>query len=225
MSSDPDSFDINELAAAAGVTARTVRYYVQQGLLPSAGSRGPGARYDRGHVDRLLLIKRLQAQHLPLAEIRKRLEGLTASELSGALEQVADTRKSSAGDYIRHVLGGHPALTARKAPPASWPTVPQQSPTPLPVPPWKANEPVGSVLEVSPAASSEMLQAPAATGSASVHTEPETFGPAPAARSTWERVTFAADVELHLRRPLSREQNRLVERLLEFARHLFSEDA
>jgi hypothetical protein len=43
-------------------------------------------------------------------------------------------------------------------------------------------------------------------------------------RSTWERIPLASDVELHVRRPLSREQNRQVERLLEAARDLFAEE-
>jgi hypothetical protein len=44
-------------------------------------------------------------------------------------------------------------------------------------------------------------------------------------RSQWDRIELADDVELHVRRPLSREQNRLVERLLEAARRIFQEDA
>jgi hypothetical protein len=43
-------------------------------------------------------------------------------------------------------------------------------------------------------------------------------------RSTWDRIPLAPDVELHIRRPLSREQNRQVERLIETARDLFAEE-
>jgi hypothetical protein len=46
----------------------------------------------------------------------------------------------------------------------------------------------------------------------------------PPTRSQWDRVTLAPDVELHVRRPLSREQNRQVERLIEAARDIFEED-
>ena len=65
-----ESYDLLELCDASDVTPRTVRCYVQQGLLPSPESRGRGAKYDGTHVKRLQLIKRLQAKHLPLAEIR-----------------------------------------------------------------------------------------------------------------------------------------------------------
>jgi hypothetical protein len=44
------------------------------------------------------------------------------------------------------------------------------------------------------------------------------------ARSQWERVALDPDVELHVRRPLSRHQNRAVERLVAFGRHVLEED-
>ena len=43
---DDPRYTLTELADLAGVTARTVRYYISQGLLPSAGRSGPGAKYD-----------------------------------------------------------------------------------------------------------------------------------------------------------------------------------
>lgn len=46
----------------------------------------------------------------------------------------------------------------------------------------------------------------------------------PESRSTWERIALSPDIELHVRRPLSREQNRQLERLLDAARHLMVED-
>lgn len=41
-------------------------------------------------------------------------------------------------------------------------------------------------------------------------------------RSTWERIALAPDIELHVRRPMSRPENKLVDRLIEYARTLFS---
>ena len=43
-------------------------------------------------------------------------------------------------------------------------------------------------------------------------------------RSQWERVVLAPDVELHVRRPLSRTQNKRVDRLVTIARELLEED-
>lgn len=66
---------LDELAQRTGVSPRTVRYYIAQGLLPSPGRLGPMTRYGREHLDRLRLIKQLQEERLSLAEIRSRLEG------------------------------------------------------------------------------------------------------------------------------------------------------
>ncbi len=62
---------IDELARRAGVPTRTIRYYTQQGLLPSPKLRGRVGFYDESHVDRLRLIKELQEKRfLPLSVIR-----------------------------------------------------------------------------------------------------------------------------------------------------------
>src|SRR3954454_6336153 len=78
---DDDRYSLTELADLAGVTPRTVRYYLAQGLLPAVGQTGPGAKYDHRHLARLRLIRRLQAEHLPLAEIRRRLDALSDDEI------------------------------------------------------------------------------------------------------------------------------------------------
>ena len=43
-------------------------------------------------------------------------------------------------------------------------------------------------------------------------------------KSTWERIRLSRDVELSIRRPLTREQNKRIDRLLEAARLIFSEE-
>lgn len=62
---------IDDLAKRAGVPTRTIRYYTQQGLLPSPNLRGRVGFYDDGHLDRLRLIKELQEKrYLPLSVIK-----------------------------------------------------------------------------------------------------------------------------------------------------------
>jgi DNA-binding transcriptional MerR regulator len=68
-----EEMTLTQLAERAEVTPRTIRYYIQIGLLRPPGSAGPGAHYDESYVARIRQIKRLQRAHLPLAEIRKRL--------------------------------------------------------------------------------------------------------------------------------------------------------
>ena len=94
-----------ELADLAGVTPRTVRYYLAQGLLPAVGQGGPGSRYGSDHLARLRLIRRLQGEHLPLAEIRRRLDALDDGqirELAGGEPPAPPV--DSALDYLRSVL-------------------------------------------------------------------------------------------------------------------------
>ena len=68
-------YSISELADRAGVSTRTVRYYVSEGLLPPPVGSGPTSRYTDAHRRQLELIGHLKAQYLPLKEIRRRLIG------------------------------------------------------------------------------------------------------------------------------------------------------
>ena len=73
---EQDDLDLRELSRVARVSPRTIRYYIHQGLLPSPGKRGRGARYDRGLLDRLELIKQLQRDRWPLGKIAERMAEL-----------------------------------------------------------------------------------------------------------------------------------------------------
>ncbi|WAX76777.1 MerR family transcriptional regulator [Streptomyces sp. KMM 9044] len=65
---------IDELAARAGVTVRTVRFYGSRGLLPPPviGPRRVG-HYGQEHLARLALIEELQRQGMTLAAIERYL--------------------------------------------------------------------------------------------------------------------------------------------------------
>ena len=172
MLTDSATYDLTELCARAGVTIRTVRYYIQYGLLPAPEAQGSATRYGQGHLDRLLLIRQLQKEHQPLAEIRARLEGLSDQDVRRLLS-TPSKRPSSAVDYVRSVLGGGaPSLPAKAASPS----------------------PGSAIRYLSPV------------------------------KSQWERVSLAPDVELHVRRPLTRETNRRVEKLLDLARQILQEE-
>src|SRR6188472_1536628 len=85
-SGDPDGVSLTELARRADVTPRTVRYYIAQGLIP-APPAGPGQHYGQSQLQRIALIKRLQREHLPLAEIRSRLSALDDASVALALAE------------------------------------------------------------------------------------------------------------------------------------------
>jgi Ca-activated chloride channel family protein len=75
-----------ELAAEAGVSPRTVRYYVQRGLLSAPPFKGPDTVYGEEHLLRLKAIRVLQARFLPLDAIQVELARLSPDELRALAE-------------------------------------------------------------------------------------------------------------------------------------------
>lgn len=67
---------IDELAAAAGLTVRTTRYYASLGLLPPPLRRGRMAWYDDRHLARLEMVRALQGHGFTLQAIEKYLTSL-----------------------------------------------------------------------------------------------------------------------------------------------------
>ena len=223
-----DTYSISDLARLTGVNVRTIRYYLAQGLLPASGESGPGAHYGEGHLDRLRLTRRLQQQHLPLAEIRRRLAELTDADVSSFVAIAGPPQESpttSALDYVRSVLGSPivPVAPPPSTPPAAPTAAPAlarllraRAPAPSSSPGYAASgmvsEETGMATEAAP-----MRDAEAATPAAP--TEP----PGPE-RSQWERLSLGPNIELHIRRPLGRLEQRRVDRLLTIARQVLKEE-
>lgn len=76
-----DAFKLDELARAADVAPRTIRYYVQRGLLPAPEFRGKDTAYSAEHLRRLRAIKRMQEARMPLEEIAARLGAGTEDDV------------------------------------------------------------------------------------------------------------------------------------------------
>lgn len=73
---DADLRTVDELAAAAGLSVRTTRYYASLGLLPPPARRGRMAWYDDTHLARLQMIRALQGHGFTLQAIEKYLGSL-----------------------------------------------------------------------------------------------------------------------------------------------------
>ena len=214
--SNPDDarYTLTELADLAGVTPRTVRYYLAQGLLPAVGVAGPGAKYDDTHLARLRVIRRLQREHQPLAEIRRRLEALgDADVLAIAAEPAPEPPSDSALDYIRRVTASAP-IGVREAPAVYRPALPRRM---------RSYEPSSLDIPAAPAAPAIAPMPPSTALPPGVADTP-LVPPYRIERSQWERVVLGPDVELHIRRPLPRSTAKRVDRLVEIARDLLEED-
>ena len=105
---------LSELAQAVGVSPRTVRYYVQRGLLPAPPFRGPDTVYGEEHLVRLRAIRVLQARFLPLDAIQAELD---QKDLAALRELVAQGEPHAVPP-----LRGPPV-----APPASAPAAPPET--------------------------------------------------------------------------------------------------
>ena len=64
-------YSIEELANLTGFSIRTIRYYIQEGLLAPPPGRGRGGFYFDSHLQRLQEIKALQDKGLKLASIQE----------------------------------------------------------------------------------------------------------------------------------------------------------
>ena len=83
-----DQLLISELAERAGVSVRTIRFYISEGLLPSPQARGRYSVYDEEYLTRIELIKRLKGAYLPLKEIRRMVESLSKEEIEHMLHKL-----------------------------------------------------------------------------------------------------------------------------------------
>jgi DNA-binding transcriptional MerR regulator len=104
----PGTLRIGQLAHATGVSAKTIRYYEQVGVLPAPGRTAAGYRqYTERGVQRLRFVRRARALGLPLhhlktltaaldagprGAVRPRLRALVRAQLSAVRRQSSDFR-------------------------------------------------------------------------------------------------------------------------------------
>src|SRR5690349_2142105 len=75
-------YTIDELASAAGVPSRTIRFYQSRGALMAPQRRGRVAYYGRGHLERLKLIAQLQDRGLRIDAIGDLLASIDRGEVA-----------------------------------------------------------------------------------------------------------------------------------------------
>jgi DNA-binding transcriptional MerR regulator len=107
--STKSEWKLPELARAVGMSPRTVRYYIQRGLVPRPQFRGPDTVYEQEHAVLLRAIKRLQERFLPLDSIQVELASRSPEEL----RRLAD---GTEGVPVRPPRSDSRAATAAAAP-------------------------------------------------------------------------------------------------------------
>ena len=71
MSNERDRIAIDELCALVDLPRRTVRYYIQEGLVDRPAGAKRGAYYTRRHVEQLMTVRTWQRAGLSLERIRE----------------------------------------------------------------------------------------------------------------------------------------------------------
>ena len=107
-------YGIQELAELAGVSRRTVRYYVQRGLLPAPTGTGRGKHYTDLHLEALVRVRALQERGVPLDRIPAQLDGAESPPARPAPSAPAPV---AAHRWLRLELDDGVELLLRDAPP------------------------------------------------------------------------------------------------------------
>jgi len=104
---DERTYTIDEIEEQTGFDRRTIAYYVQQGLLPRVGRRGPRTRYSQLFFDRLQFIKMFRN-----LQDQGAVGTMTLSDFRDLFQSVPE-------ETIADVVGGResPHVMAQSAPP------------------------------------------------------------------------------------------------------------
>jgi DNA-binding transcriptional MerR regulator len=91
-------FSLEELGDRVGLTRRSIRFYVQRGLLPPPLGLGRGKHYDQRHLDALRRVGELQSAGHSLDAIGKILAGGEVPAGGAvAMESAAERAPADAG--------------------------------------------------------------------------------------------------------------------------------
>jgi DNA-binding transcriptional MerR regulator len=201
MTDAQERYSLAELTEAAGVSVRTVRYYISEGLLPPPVGSGPKSYYTRSHLDRLRAIGRMRANYLPLREIRRRLGAMSEQQIR-ALATEADAEAEEAAEPAAQVAEAQ--LAAAKA--------------------------IFGVADAADELSLPRLRyiddlEPAIDREAAMPPQRATFAEGradePAETETWHRFKLGDEAELLIRSSLLRRRRDRVEWLVDWARKVF----
>ena len=195
---------LEELAELSKMSIRTLRFYIQEGLLPGPDTRGKFASYSRQHLDRIKMIKRLKDKYLPLQQIKLLLENMSEEDIhqmlqyqdqmDPKLEQYkaniiqsdhSSKGNSSALDYIRSLEQDHGLIQSISETRFSEPFL--------------ENKPLmmGRITQLDDQKLRQKVK-----------------------RESWRKIIFLDGVELHISAAREKEFKAEIQQLVDFARNL-----
>lgn len=189
-----DELTLEDLVNISGLPIRTVRFYIQEGLLPGPDSRGKNARYTEEHLERLEWIQRLKEHHRPLREIRILLNNMTPREIKALLDgqekmqEYLSNFNVKGEDAIDHLPVGNSALDYIRS----------------------VEGKEGKTQEATDPTVNLNLSAPASVSPSSIDI-----------RESWQRIVIGDGIELNLKLPIRSEDKARIDELIAFTRRLF----
>lgn len=201
-----DELLIHELAERAGISVRTIRYYIEEGLLPQPNYQGKYSYYTPNYLDRLELIRRLKESYLPLREIREIMGALTDDEVRLKLKEQPLTSQKLGDEPMPSQHAGKPGENALRY---INHLMDDQTRYKTKGTGDKSNAKYNGQNEIWMQSS---ISSPAA---------PSAFQD----QETWQRIALAPGVELHLRHPVDPDIQSRVQQVINFAKRMFSTQA
>lgn len=194
------NFWISELAERTGVSTRTIRYYITEGLLPQPEIQGKYAVFNEDYLIRLELIKYLKDAYLPLREIKLKLDSLMEPEIR---DLVRKFRQDPARALIEMEI--YPTEPSRNLSPSANAKASSES----------AHDYIQQALNRKPAVLREQpVHFQASMPAAQAKPEPVS--------ESWQRVDLAPGIELNIRQPQPPSMRMKLEELIELARKILS---
>jgi DNA-binding transcriptional MerR regulator len=194
---------IHELAARAGISVRTIRYYIEEGLLPQPTYQGKYSYYTLNYLDRLELIRRLKDSYLPLREIREIMSSLTDADVQEKLKQQPGSSQSILEPPMRAQPSGKPGEEALRY----------------------INQLMDDQTRYKSKGTDNKTQ-PIFIGHTQESAQSRPSSPEISSGSLeeeiWQRIALAPGVELHLRQPLDPDTNSRVWQVIQYAKRMFS---
>ena len=216
-----ERFSLKELSELSGVLVRTIRSYIQQGLLAGPDNLGRNASYTIDHLRRLEAIKALREKYgMSLDEVRRRLLTLGPEDIlredRTLLTRLAESPpsesagKGSALEYIR-------AIKSRAAAARSGSTPHLESPAAADFLPSPDTGLEGRQVTGDSRTSLERLLAKLRTGKGGAR-------PSRGAKAaTWTEVEVTPDIVLRFRGDFSRDEIVLFSQIADEIRDLLLE--
>jgi DNA-binding transcriptional MerR regulator len=187
---------VQELETETGVNVRNIRYYTEQKLLPPPTYRGKHAYYTEDHLKRLKLIDNLRKRHFPLDEIKAILYQLDESGVDKLLESQGKFLKQARVD-TSYKKTDEIGKRVKEDTVAYIDYLLGKTPAPGPVERFLIESP--PLLDKDTLSRLEVL---------------------PGGES-WERISLAPGIELHIRRPVHPSEAENIKELVETARKIF----